>query len=109
MTRSERIQKKIQKLSAQLEFWRAELERAEKKDADDMMIFQSIPARVRNRFDDLAEFKRFIYGQHDGRGVCGCSATNYDKAKTPCERLESINGIGHATALSALKVLHIKF
>ena len=100
MTRTEKIERKIQKLEAQLEYYKAELERAKKSDADDEILFSKIPARVRNRFDDIEEFRRFIYGQHDGK-VCGCSSYEY-------ERLCSINGVGVGTAKDTLRALRIK-
>lgn len=107
MTRTEKIERKIQKLEAQLEYYKAELERAKKSDADEEILFSKIPARVRNRFDDIEEFRRFIYGQHDGK-VCGCSSYEYERAKTPYERLCSINGVGVGTAKDTLRALRIK-
>ena len=107
MTRTEKIERKIQKLEAQLEYYKAELERAKKSDADDEILFSKIPARVRNLFDDMKELRRFIYGQHDGI-VCACSPDEYRRAKTPYERLRSIKGIGDGTAKGTLKALSIK-
>ena len=109
MTRSKKIQKKIKKLEAQLDYWKSELKRAQVSDAENAQIFQKVPARVRNLFDDYDELIRFLYGQHDGISVCGCSPYSYKQANTPCERLEVIKGIGHQTAVEALKILELDY
>ena len=106
MTRTEEIERKIRKLEAQLEFYKAELERAKKSDADDERLLSKIPARVRNLFVDIDELRRSIYGQHDGN-VCNCIKREYEKAKTPYERLCSIRGVGKVIAKDTLRVLSI--
>ena len=108
MSRANNIENEIKKLEAQLEYWRAELVIAKKQDADDDVIFEKTPRLIQNRFEDLRELMRFIYGQHTGYGIPGCRLQVYDKAETPYERLRTINGVGNKTALETLEALQIE-
>ena len=47
MTRTEKIEAKINTLEAQLTYWREELKRAKISEETDALIFQKVPSEVR--------------------------------------------------------------
>ncbi len=105
MTRQEKIKAKIKTLNAQLEYWKAELERATVSEQQDALIFQEVPARVRNMFSNMQELRRFVYGQHDGKGIPSVSLREYAEATTPYERLGALKGIGDTLIKETMVVL----
>ena len=105
MTRKEKIEAKIKTLKAQLEYWQAEHERATVSEQQDALIFQEVPARVRNMFSNMQELRRFVYGQHDGKGIASVSLREYSEANTPRERLGSLKGIGDTLIEETMVVL----
>ncbi|MBR2705206.1 MAG: hypothetical protein IKE91_07040 [Clostridia bacterium] len=106
MTRAEKIENKIKTLKAQLQYWEAELQRAKVSEEKDALIFQEVPAKVRNMFSNMQELRRFCYGQHDGKGV-PVSQAAFAKAITPYQRLSALRGIGDSYVRETLKVLGI--
>ena len=110
MTRKEKIEAKIKTLKAQLEYWQAEHERATVSEQQDALIFQEVPARVRNMFSNMQELRRFVYGQHDGKGIASVSLREYSEANnmTPYERLSTIRGIGDNIIRETIKALDIE-
>lgn len=106
MTRAEKIENKIKNLKAQLQYWEAELQRAKVSEEKDALIFQEVPAKVRNMFSSMQELRRFAYGQHDGKGV-PVSQAAFAKAITPYQRLSSLRGIGDILIKETMKVLEI--
>ena len=108
MTRTEKIEAKINTLEAQLTYWREELKRAKISEETDALIFQKVPSEVRKVFRNIQELRRFVYGQHDGQGIADISVEEYQKSMTPYERLSTIRGIGDNIIRETIKALDIE-